>query len=107
MTTDTQTLDQTRVEAFMGKTLGDAAGLFASVLAIVGDRLGLFRALADHGPASADELAERAAVDERYALEWLRGMHAAGTLELGGFPFAFPSLTTARLHIQGSGRVPG
>ena len=82
MTTDTQTLDQTRVEAFMGKTLGDAAGLFASVLAIVGDRLGLFRALADHGPASADELAERAAVDERYALEWLRGMHAAGTLEL-------------------------
>jgi 2-polyprenyl-3-methyl-5-hydroxy-6-metoxy-1,4-benzoquinol methylase len=84
MTTDTQTLDQTRVEAFMGKTLGDAAGLFASVLAIVGDRLGLFRALADHGPASADELAERAAVDERYALEWLRGMHAAGTLELDG-----------------------
>ncbi|MGB0098005.1 MAG: methyltransferase domain-containing protein [Solirubrobacteraceae bacterium] len=84
MTTDTQTLDRARVEAFMGKTLGDAAGLFASVLAIVGDRLGLFRALADHGPASADELAERAAVDERYALEWLRGMHAAGTLELDG-----------------------
>lgn len=82
MTTETQTLDQARVEAFMGKTLGDAAGLFASVLAIVGDRLGLFRALADHGPASADELAERAAVDQRYALEWLRGMHAAGTLGL-------------------------
>ena len=84
MTTETQTLDQARVEAFMTKTLGEAAGLFASVLAIVGDRLGLFGALADHGPASADELAERAAVNERYALEWLRGMHAAGSLELDG-----------------------
>ena len=58
MTTETQTLAQARIEAFMGKTLGDAAGLFASVLAIVGDRLGLFRALADHGPASSGELAE-------------------------------------------------
>jgi 2-polyprenyl-3-methyl-5-hydroxy-6-metoxy-1,4-benzoquinol methylase len=82
MTTEAQVLDQARVEAFMGKTLGDAAGLFASVLAIVGDRLGLFKALADHGPATAYELAERAAVNERYALEWLRGMRAAGNLEL-------------------------
>ena len=84
MTTQTHTLDQARVEAFMGKTLGDAAGLFASVLAIVGDRLGLFTALSEYGPASADELAARATVDKRYALEWLHGMHAAGTLELDG-----------------------
>jgi SAM-dependent methyltransferase len=84
MTPDTPALDQARVEAFMGKTIGDAAGLFASVMAIVGDRLGLFAALADGEPASADELAQRANVDPRYALEWLRGMHAAGTLELAG-----------------------
>jgi 2-polyprenyl-3-methyl-5-hydroxy-6-metoxy-1,4-benzoquinol methylase len=84
MTTQAQPIDQAQVEQFMGKTLGDAAGLFASVMAIVGDRLGLFTALADGRPASADELAARAAVDQRYALEWLRGMHAAGTLELDG-----------------------
>ena len=84
MTAETQALDQTKVEQFMGKTLGDAAGLFASVMAIVGDRLGLFAALADCGPASAAELAERAGVDQRYALEWLRGMYAAGSLELDG-----------------------
>jgi hypothetical protein len=75
-------LDEAKVGAFMEKTLGDAAGLFAGVLAILGDRLGLFRALASDGPASAAELAQRAAVNERYALEWLRGMHAAGYLEL-------------------------
>ena len=84
MTPDTPALDQARIEEFMGKTIGDAAGLFASVMAIVGDRLGLFAALADGEPASADELAQRANVDPRYALEWLRGMHAAGTLELAG-----------------------
>jgi SAM-dependent methyltransferase len=84
MTTEPQALDQTRVQQFVGKTLGDAAGLFASVLAIVGDRLGLFRVLAENGPASAGELAARARVNERYALEWLRGMYAAGNLELDG-----------------------
>ena len=77
-------LDQTRIQAFMDRTLGDAAGLFACVMAILGDRLGLFAALADGTPTSADELARRAGVDRRYALEWLRGMHAAGTLELEG-----------------------
>ena len=75
-------LDEAKVGAFMEKTLGDAAGLFAGVLAMLGDRLGLFRALADGGPASAAELAQRASVNERYALEWLRGMYAAGYLEL-------------------------
>jgi 2-polyprenyl-3-methyl-5-hydroxy-6-metoxy-1,4-benzoquinol methylase len=76
------TLDEARVGAFMEKALGDAAGLFAGVLAMVGDRLGLFRALADGGPASPAELAARAGVNERYALEWLRGLRAAGYLEL-------------------------
>jgi SAM-dependent methyltransferase len=80
----TPALDEAKVGAFMEKTLGDAAGLFAAVLAMLGDRLGLFRALAAEGPASAAELAQRAGVNERYALEWLRGMHAGGYLELDG-----------------------
>ena len=76
------TLDEARVGAFMEKALGDAAGLYTGVLTMLGDRLGLFRALADGGPASAAELASRAGVNERYALEWLRGLRAAGYLEL-------------------------
>jgi SAM-dependent methyltransferase len=83
MAIETQELDQARVEGFMGQALGDAAGLYAAVLAMVGDRLGLFRALAEGGPATAGELAERAGVAERYALEWLRGLYAATYLELG------------------------
>jgi SAM-dependent methyltransferase len=79
----TPPLDEAKVGAFMEKTLGDAAGLFAAVLGMLGDRLGLFRALASGGPASAAELAGRAGVDQRYALEWLRGMYAAGYVVLG------------------------
>ena len=51
------------------------------VLASIGDRLGLFKDLANGGPATAAELAQRCGVNERYALEWLRGMTTAGYLE--------------------------
>jgi hypothetical protein len=41
------------------------------------DRLGLFKNLAVHGPATSEELAERAGIRERYAREWLGGMTSA------------------------------
>src|SRR5512144_1928655 len=75
-------IDSERVRRFAGKVTGDLAGLSASVLAIIGDRLGLFRALDEGGPATSAELAARAGVAERYAREWLYGLHAAGYLEL-------------------------
>ena len=78
----THTIDEAKLGAFMERVLGDAAGMMASTLATLGDRLGLFRALADAGPATSEELAARAGVNERYAREWLRGMHAAGYVEL-------------------------
>jgi 2-polyprenyl-3-methyl-5-hydroxy-6-metoxy-1,4-benzoquinol methylase len=80
MTTDIA-IDPERVQDFAGKVLGDLAGTMATVLAILGDRLGLFDALAKAGPATSAELAERAGVSERYTREWLHGMHAAGYLE--------------------------
>lgn len=75
------TIDPDRVQTFAGRVLGDLAGTMATVLSILGDQLGLFTALADEGPASSAELAERAGVSERYAREWLHGLYAAGYLE--------------------------
>ena len=75
-------VDYKRVRQFAGKVMGDLAGGSASALAIIGDRLGLFRALDEGGPASSAELAARAGVAERYVREWLYGLHAAGYLEL-------------------------
>ncbi len=84
MESTTTELDQARVEEFAGQVFGDMAGWLTSILAALGDRLGLFEALTEGGPARSDELAERAGVSERYAREWLRGMRAAGYLEHDG-----------------------
>lgn len=80
MTTDTA-IDQAKLEAFVGKALGDTSGLMTTVLAAIGDRLGLFKSLATHGPARSVELAARAGLNERYTREWLGGMASAGYLE--------------------------
>src|SRR5215467_8790806 len=80
MTTQ-QTIDQTKTEAFVGKVLSDTAGLAVTVMSSIGDRLGLFKNLAEQGSATSEELAERAQVNERYAREWLGAMASAGYLE--------------------------
>ena len=74
--------DAAAVEQFIGRGITDIAGAMTTIFCIVGDRLGLFRAL-DEGPATAAELAARAEIDERYALEWLRGLASAGYVEEG------------------------
>ncbi|MEA2635179.1 MAG: hypothetical protein QOH92_1946 [Chloroflexota bacterium] len=48
----------------------------------VGDRLGLYRALAQSGPSTSTQLAHSAAIDERYAREWLEQQAVAGILEV-------------------------
>ncbi|MDQ4054337.1 MAG: methyltransferase domain-containing protein [Actinomycetota bacterium] len=70
-------VDESKAEAFVGRALTDASGFATTLLAGIGDRLGLWKALADHGPLTSAELADRAEVDERYAREWLGGMTAA------------------------------
>jgi len=68
------------VEAFAGRVIGDASATFVTVLAAMGDRLGLFKALAMSGAATSAELASRAGIHERYAREWCGGMASAGYL---------------------------
>ncbi len=79
MTTQ-QAIDIAKVQAFMGKVMGDNASAAATVMAGIGDRLGLFKALVQ-APATSTELAERAHIHERYAREWLSEMTSVGYLE--------------------------
>jgi 2-polyprenyl-3-methyl-5-hydroxy-6-metoxy-1,4-benzoquinol methylase len=80
MTTQ-QTIDQAKADAFVGKVLADTAALAVTVMSSIGDRLGLFKILAQQGPATSVELADRAHVNERYTREWLGAMASAGYLE--------------------------
>jgi len=70
-------LDQEKLMTFLGQFVGDLGATIAAGSVVVGDRLGLYRALAE-GPATAHELAQRTETDTRYITEWLRGQAAGG-----------------------------
>src|SRR3954463_9012341 len=76
MATTAMTINETKVEAFFGQVFGDLIGWLRSQVAAIGQELDLFSILAA-APATAAELASRASIDERYALEWLRAMAAS------------------------------
>jgi SAM-dependent methyltransferase len=75
------TIDEAKVEEFVERAIGDFSATMTFTLCHVGDKLGLFKQLAENGPATPAELAERAGINERYAAEWLRGLSAPGYLD--------------------------
>jgi ubiquinone/menaquinone biosynthesis C-methylase UbiE len=70
-------MDQDRLMEFVGKFAGDLGATMGAGNIVIGDRLGLYRALAE-GPARPAQLAERTGTDPRYIEEWLRGQAAGG-----------------------------
>ena len=65
-------------EQFMQKMVGDMGAAVTAALVTLGDQLGLYKALAEGGPATSTELAQRTACTERYLREWLAAQAAAG-----------------------------
>ncbi|HEY7040153.1 MAG TPA: class I SAM-dependent methyltransferase [Methylomirabilota bacterium] len=86
------TLDQGKVNEFLGKAIQDVAATFHAGLVLIGDKLGLYRAMADGGPVTAAELAKRTGARERYVREWLSAQAAGGyvTYEPGTGRFTLP-----------------
>jgi SAM-dependent methyltransferase len=73
----TTTIEESRLEAFLGQAVVDLAAAFSAPLVRIGARLGLYRALAEGGPATPAELAERTGTESRMVRDWL-GNQAAG-----------------------------
>jgi 2-polyprenyl-3-methyl-5-hydroxy-6-metoxy-1,4-benzoquinol methylase len=71
-------VDTEKLNALLGKVVGDLGGAASGALVLLGDRLGLFKALADGGPQTPGELAKRTKTNERLVREWLNGMAASG-----------------------------
>jgi 2-polyprenyl-3-methyl-5-hydroxy-6-metoxy-1,4-benzoquinol methylase len=71
-----------RRDALIERLFMNAIGAFDLFSVHVGDRLGLYRALADEGPLTSSELAKAAGVNERYAREWLEHQAAGDLLEV-------------------------
>ena len=66
------------------RVIADVGGAFATGLAYIGDRLGLFRALAGRERSSSVQLAGLLGLDERYVREWLKAMVSSGYVESDG-----------------------
>ena len=73
-------VDMDKLNAFMGRFVGDLGAALHAGTVVLGDRLGLYKALAD-GPMTSAELARKAECDERYVREWLAAQAAAGYVE--------------------------
>jgi SAM-dependent methyltransferase len=71
-------VDKTRLDEFMGKAVGDLGAAFHAALVVIGDKLGLYKALASSGPLSSEELAGKTGTNERYVREWLSAQAASG-----------------------------
>lgn len=75
-------IDQNKIQQFMNKAVGDIAGSSTAMLVIIGERLGLYRAMAQaNSPVSVKELAEKTGTVERLVREWLANQVASGYIE--------------------------
>jgi len=82
--TDSEMPDPKDVKAYSFNVWNFKQGEVVSLMIHLGDKLGLYRALAGAGPVTAGELASRTELQERWLLEWLRGQAAAGLLDYTG-----------------------
>lgn len=70
-------LDESKLNVFMENFVRDAGAVMHAATVVVGDQLGLYKALAE-GPATPSQLARRTETDERYLREWLSAQAASG-----------------------------
>jgi len=70
-------VDPDKLNAFMGKMVGEMGAAMSASLVILGERLGLYKALQAHGPADSVALADATGLNERLIREWLAAQAAA------------------------------
>ena len=70
-----------KLNAFMGKMVGDIGTAMNASLMLIGDKLGLYKKLAASGPMNSTELAKATGTSERYVREWLAAQAASGYVE--------------------------
>jgi SAM-dependent methyltransferase len=73
-------IDNDKLNAFLGKFVGDLGATLHAGMVVIGDQLGLYKALAP-APLNAEELARVTGTDARYVLEWLSSQAAGGYIE--------------------------
>lgn len=74
-------VDPEKLNAFLGKFINDLGASMHGPSILTGEQLGLYKALALHGPTTSKDLAAKTGTAERYLREWLAGQAASGYVE--------------------------
>lgn len=74
-------IDEQKLGTFVGQVVAECAAALSVPLVVIGDRLGLYRALAEAGPLNSADLAQRTGTNERYIRDWLVNQAAGGYLD--------------------------
>jgi hypothetical protein len=80
-TTPTTDIDPDRLQAFVFRAVEEVGASLNTALVVMGDRLGYYRALRDHGASTPAELAARTGTGEHYAREWLNAQAAGSYID--------------------------
>ena len=73
--------DPQKLDALVGRLVGDVGASVTGALIVLGDQLGLYKAMADGNPVTSQQLAEKTGFKERYLREWLSGQASAGYVD--------------------------
>ncbi|HLK20174.1 MAG TPA: class I SAM-dependent methyltransferase [Bryobacteraceae bacterium] len=71
-------MNQEKLNQFLGQMVGELGAAMNGALILIGDKLGLYKAMAGAGPMTSAELAKKTSTDERYVREWLSAQAASG-----------------------------
>ncbi len=74
-------VDTDKLMGFVFKAVDEVGATLNTALVVMGDRLGLYRAMASAGPVSPTQLADRTGTAERYVREWLNAQAAGGFVQ--------------------------
>ena len=85
-------LDDSKLNSFMERVVGDMGAAMHAALVVIGDKLGLYKAMVGAGPVTATELAQKTGTAERYVREWLNANAASGfvTYDSGTGAYTLP-----------------
>ena len=78
-------MDDTKMMEFVNRAVGDVGAVLGGAMVVIGDKLGLYRAMAGAGPLTPADLAARTGTAERYVREWLSAQAARGYVSYDGY----------------------
>jgi len=97
-------IDQDKLNQFLGQVVGELGAAMNAALVLIGEKLGLYKAMAGAGSLSAAELAHKTNTDERYVREWLSAQAAGGyvTYDATTQTFTLPNEQAFALAVEDS-----